>query len=143
MVVRGDCINATPWRLVDEELLDDYKRYETGKIDDNLESKLPKLQPFFRQIQLRNDLKNEFKEIGMDYRVCAVTEYDGDESAIGVIVKENDSSQGKYAYLTTNDSLLGSSVDWVIGYLRADGRVKRLGSGQTAALGFENVILGC
>lgn len=142
VVVRGDGANVTPWRLVDEELLDnDYDRYKTGKIDDDLESKLPRLRSFFRQIQLRNDLKNEFKEIGRDYYVHVVTDFNGDESAIGVIVKENDSSHGKYAYLTVHDSILGSSVFWVIGYLLADGRVKRLGGGQTDMLGFENVIL--
>lgn len=142
MVVRGDGANATPWRLVDEESLDnDYDRYETGEIDDDLESKLPKLRPFFKQIQLRNDLRNEFKEIGRNYYVHVVTEFNRDESAIGVIVTEDNVPYGKYAYLTAHDSLLGSGVEWVIGYLLADGRVKRLGSGQIAALGFENVIL--
>lgn len=39
VAVRGDGANVTPWRLADEELLDDYKRnllYETGKIDDRI-----------------------------------------------------------------------------------------------------------
>lgn len=129
--------DTTPWTLIDEKTVDkSYELYKTGKINISL---APELQSLFRVIQLRDDLKNELNAMGRNYPVHVVNERITD--SIGVLVKEDESQYGKYTYLTIHNSIFGSSIDWVIGYLRKDGRTKTLGSGQTTMTGLEITIL--
>ena len=128
--------DITPWTMIDEKTANEsYELYKTGKINISL---APELQSLFRVIQLRDDLKNELDR-GRNYPVHVVTERATD--SIGVLVKEDNAPYGKYTYLTIQNSMLGSSIAWTIGYLRKDGRTKTLGSGQTAVTGLEITIL--
>lgn len=127
----------TPWTMIDEKTIDkSYELYKTGKINISL---APDLQSLFRVIQLRDDLKNKLNARGRNYPVHVVTERATD--SIGVLVEEDNAPYGKYTYLTIQNSMLGSSIAWTIGYLRKDGRTKTLGSGQTAVTGLEITIL--